>query len=595
MNFLSLTLDQWTVIGVLIILVVLLYKDILNPTLSFFLGIVILMVTGILSPQEILIGLSNEQIAVILLLIILGYAFEKSGLLNRLFGAFFSAVNSKSGFIGRMGILVSAFSAFLNNTPLVAMTMPYAMSWAEKNKTSPSKLLIPISYAAIFGGCITLIGTSTNLVVNGLWQEQSIFPGSPSLGIFDFFLVGFPLMIIGLIYLVVFAPGLLPNRMDVLTQFDVHAREYITEAIIKRGSDLIGKSIESGGLRSLKDIYLVEIIRSTGVVSPVSPSEVLQEGDKLIFAGNTSGVTELINGGLGLTLPEKGIMDLSKEMEIQEIVISHNSSLINRKVKESDFRNKFNAAIVAIHRNGEKLTGKIGDVALRPGDVLLILSGIGFEKRALETSDFYLTSLNKELHHFKPWQNALLIFGSLAMIILSATGTFPLFKSLLILIPLLLISGILSVSEVKAKLDLNLALLITFALALGVAMSKTGTSDLIAEKVVSLFHGENHFILFLGIFFVTNLLASFLTNMTAVAIIFPIALSIASNLGTDPIPFVLLVAFSAAANFITPIGYQTNLMVYGPGGYRFSDYLKVGLPITIIYWVGVSFTLSALY
>lgn len=595
MNFLTLNPDQLIVIGVLILLVIFLYRDILNPTLSFFLAIVILMVSNILTPEEILIGFSNQQIAVILLLILLGYAFEKSGLINALFNTVFSKVKSQNGFIGRMGLIVGSFSAFLNNTPLVAMMMPYAVTWSEKNGTSPSKLLIPLSYSAIFGGCVTLIGTSTNLVVNGLWQDQGIFPGSPSLNIFDFFIAGFPLMIIGWFYLTFFSNSLLPDRKDVMQMFDDHFREYITEAIVKSNSPLIGKTIEGAELRNLNDIYLVEIIRRSGNVSPVSPEEVIQEGDKMIFAGKTSGITELIQGHQGLSLPEKASLDLMRDIEIKEIVVSSNSEIINKTVKESDFRMKFNAAIVAIHRNGEKLKGKIGDQILRPGDVLLILTGSGFEKRARTSNDFYLISQSREVHRFTPLQNWILILGSATMIILSATGLVPLFTSLLILIPLLVFSGILNLYEIKIKLDLNLALLIAFALALGTAMTKTGTSDLFASQILGLFKHENLFVLFLVIFFVTNLLSSFLTNMTGVAIVFPIALSIAHSLEVDPIPFVLLVAFGAAANFLTPIGYQTNLMVYGPGGYRFKDYFKVGLPITIIYMLGASFILSQLY
>jgi di/tricarboxylate transporter len=595
MDFSSLNPDQWVVIAVLILLIVFLYKGILNPTLSFFLAIVCLMVFGIISPKEILIGFSNEQIAVILMLILLGFAFEKSGLLDVLFRSFFQRVRHQRGFVGRMSFLVGSFSAFLNNTPLVAMMMPYAQSWAQKNNISPSKLMIPLSYAAIFGGCVTLIGTSTNLVVNGLWQDQVIFPNRPSLNIFDFFIVGFPLMLLGWAYLTFFSKNLLPNRKNVLQLFDANSREYLTEALIKPGSPIDGKTIEGAGLRNLKDIYLVEIIRPSGVLSPVAPAEILQPGDKLIFAGNTSGIRELINGDLGLSLPEHTAPNLKEDVEIKEIVISHNSGIINKNVRESDFRMKFNAAIIAIHRNGEKLKGKIGDVVLKPGDVLLILTGLGFEKRARETNDFYLISQLMEVHKFNATQNVILILGTLALIILSATGTVPLFNSLLVFIPVLVLSGILNLSEIKRKLDLNLALLITFALALGTAMTKTGTSDLFATQILLLFQDQNLFVLFLLIFFITNLFSSFLTNMTGVAIIFPIALSIAQNLGEDPIPFVLLVAFGAAANFLTPIGYQTNLMVFGPGGYKFRDYFKIGLPITLLYMLGASFILSRLY
>jgi di/tricarboxylate transporter len=277
-----------------------------------------------------------------------------------------------------MIVVVAGFSAFLNNTPLVAIMMPYVHRWSRQNKIHPSKLLIPLSYAAILGGCATLIGTSTNLIVNGMVTDSQIIPGLEPLKLFDFTLVGFPMIILGSIYLILFGNKLLPARKDVIEDFSDKSREYLIEAQVQSKSKIVGKTIEEAGLRNLKGLFIVEISREKDRLSAVSPQEVLKAGDVLVFAGDTNTVADMINSDIGLAFTEIGQFARRSYTEVVEVVISHNSSLISKTVRQSGFRGQYDAAILAIHRNGEKVSGKIGKVKLKAGDVLLLLAGDDF-------------------------------------------------------------------------------------------------------------------------------------------------------------------------------------------------------------------------
>jgi di/tricarboxylate transporter len=271
--------------------------------------------------------------------------------------------------------------------------------------------------------------------------------------------------------------------------------------------------------------------------------------------------------------------------EVLEVVISHNSELISKTVREAGFRGKYDAAILAIHRNGERVSGKIGQVKLRAGDVLLLLAGDDFTNRSADSNDFYLISRIRQFRKLQWYKNVTLFGGLLAAILLSALNLVPLFMSLMVVMIAIQLQGIASPKDIPKSIDYNLALIIVLSLALGTAMIKTGMAGLIAEFIVGVFRPFGPFGLLTGIFLITNLLASYITNKAAAAIIFPISVTAGINLGLSPTPFILVVAYAAAANFITPIGYQTNLMVYGPGGYAFKDYMRIGLPLTVLYMV----------
>jgi di/tricarboxylate transporter len=589
------TFDLVVVFIVIIFILISLYKEILGATFTFVIAVVTLGFFGILTPREILNGFANEQIAVILLLLLLGDIIRQTAVVELLFDRIFRSAKSYRGFLSRMTLIISAFSAFLNNTPLVAVMMPYVNSWCKRNDISPSKFLMPLSYAAILGGCATLIGTSTNLIVNGMVVDQQIIPGLESLNIFDFVYVGLPMIFVGFIYLLFFGEKLLPAKTDLLNNYIKNNREYLVEAEIRKNSQLIGKNIEEAGLRKLKGLFLVEIIRKSFKISAVKPNVILQQDDVLIFAGDTENIADMIDSDMGLRLPSVGMLHKKKQTEIVEIVVSHNSAMINKSIKEVRFRAKFDAAVIAIHRNGEVISGKIGEMVLKPGDVLLLFTGADFVSRSNHTQDFYFISKIKGFQKLEAYKIWTLLGGTIATILLAAFNIISLFMGLIVLIMILIAMKIANPKELHKAVDYKLALIIVMALALGTAMIKSNAADLIADVLITVFLPLGKVGLLFGIYLITSFLAAYITNVASVAIIFPISLTMASNLNLPPTPFILVVSFAAAANFMTPIGYQTNLMVYGPGGYSFKDFFKVGFPLTILYMIVTITVLSLMY
>jgi di/tricarboxylate transporter len=584
-----------SVFVVLAFMLISLYKEWLGTAFTFVIAIVSFGLIGLLTPKEMISGFANEQIAVIILLLLLGESIRKTGILENFFNRVFSYAKTTNGFLWRMMALVSAFSAFLNNTPLVAILMPYIHSWSRRNDVSPSKLMIPLSYAAILGGCATLIGTSTNLIVNGLVVDQQIAPGMRELHIFDYTFVGLPMIIIGIIYMMLFGKHLLPNKKDVITRFNNTHRKYLVEAEIKPGSKLSGKTIEEAGLRNLKGLYLAEIYRGEQKITAVGRKTELQEKDILIFAGAPETIVDMLNNDTGLRLTQIGMFSHKKSTEIREIVISHNSTLIGKTIKETGFRGNYDAAIIAVHRNGQRISGKIGAVEIQAGDVLLLLTGTDFDERAKDTMDFYPITKLMRFEKIPAYKTIMLLGGTISAILLSALGVVSLFVALTVLIVAITLMGIVKARDIPKSIDYNLAVIIALSLAVGTAMMKSGVAEMIAHFIIRFMQPLGTIGLMFGLFAITNILSAYITNKAAVAIIFPIAVTIAVDLGIDPIPFVLLVSFAAAASFITPIGYQTNLMVFGPGSYRFNDYMKVGLPLTVIYMIVTVFGLALFY
>ncbi len=573
-------IDTFILLSVLIFIIVALYREIFHPAATFMIGVSILVVTGILKPSDALAGFSNEQIVIIVLLLLISTIIQKTRIIDFYFSKILKPDLSYRLFLGKMMFIVSSTSAFLNNTPIVAMLIPYVYDWSKKKNIAPSKLLIPLSYAAILGGTVTLIGTSTNLVVNGLTVDNGLKPFE----IFDFAYVGIPAVVVGLIYMLFVGNKLLPEREDLIKSFLQRKKEYTVETIVRSDSKLIGKSVKDAKLRNLKGLFLVEIVRKERRISPVSPEEVLEKGDILIFAGETEAVTDLISSDIGLSLPETcNVKD--EKSQIIEVVVSNNSSLVNKKVRDTDFRAKYDAAILAVHRNGERLRGKIGEIVLKPGDLLLLLAGKDFMKRAEDTTDFYIVSKVKEIVNIDKKKGSLIFFSFLGIIVLSTLKVIPLFSGLLIFLAVLVVTKTITYAEVKKSLDINLIIIAALSIAVGKAMMNTGTAHLIASGINQFFSHFGVLGALIGVYILTNILTEFVTNVAAASISFPVALASASTLSVEPTAFILAVAYGASASFISPIGYQTNLMVYGVGNYRFSDFIKVGLPLSIIYMV----------
>ena len=590
-----LSFDLILVFIVIAFILVSLYWGILGPSLTFVIGISVFGIFGILTPSEILSGFANEQIAVVIMLLLIGDVIRQTAVIEVIFDRIFRSARNYRGFLSRMLLIISAFSAFLNNTPLVAVMMPYVNSWCKRNKIAPSKFLMPLSFAAILGGCATLIGTSTNLIVNGLVESQKIIPGLQPLKIFDFTIVGLPMMVIGFFYLLFFGDKLLPETDRADEESSGHTREYLVESKVRSGSYIAGKTIEEAGFFGEKAYTLLEIIREEIKVLSFSEKFVLQEGDILVFSGDTTTIAELIEGKSGLQLPEVGMMKKRKKTEIVEIVISQNSSLIGKTVKTINFRSKYDAAIIAVHRNGVRIMEKLGEIMLRAGDVLLLFTGENFLIRTENTMDFYFISKVRGFVKLEWYKTAVLLGGLMLSILLSAFGVIRLFMGLILVIIASLALKITNPKDLSKSIDYNLAIIIVLSLALGIAMAKSGAADLLADSIINVFMPLGKIGILFGIFLITSILAAYITSKAAAAIIFPISLTMSANLDLNPVPFVLIVAFASAANFMTPIGFQTNLMVYGPGNYSFKDFMKVGGPLTFIYMIVAVTILSLVY
>ncbi len=569
----------YVLLALILFLVILLYKEVFHPVVSFLLISSALVLLGIVNPKELLAGFSNEQIASIALLLVISSLVKKLGILETFIGMLIKDNLSYRTFLLRLTVSVSFLSAFLNNTPIVATLIPYVYEWGKKKGIAPSKLLIPLSYAAILGGTITLIGTSTNLLVNGLAVES----GLPPLGMFDFSYVGIPATAAGVIYMITLGYKLLPSRKDAISEFLSQKREYLVETFVPEGSPIVGKTVSQAKLRNLEGLFLVEIIRRKNRIAPVSPEDRIEAGDILLFAGETEKVIELANGKRGLKLPPACSIELNGKVDVVEALVPINSSLIGKRVKDTDFRGKFDAAILAVHRSGEKLKGKIGEIILKPGDLLLILAGKDFWKRVSDSKDLYVITKLKELNKVESWKSFLFALGFISSIILSSLNIYPLFGSLFILITVSILLGLTSYAEVKKGFDFDIVLIAALSLAIGKAMVTTGLAEKGAELIVAIADKFGVIASLAAVYLIANLLTEFITNLAAASLTFPLAISVANSLSVNPKPFILAVAFGASASFLTPIGYQTNLMVYSLGNYKFKDFLKVGIPLSIIY------------
>ena len=584
-------IQQIVVVGLLLILFILIYRETIKPAIGFLLVVVFFQFFGILTAQEILSGFSNQSIASIILLILISTGLRKNYPIEAAFDAIFKKASSYKGFMGRMMALVAVVSSFINNTPVVALMTPYVADWGIKNHISPSKLLIPLSYATILGGMITLIGTSTTLVLNGFMLDFGI----GSIPATKLLIIGVVAAVFGILFMLFFGYSLLPQNKDIRQSYTENIREYIVETRIMKGSRLISKKVIDAGLRNLKGVYLVEINRNGKIISPVTPQEILQENDILFFAGNTKDIVDLIDKYQGIELPTTARYYHEDKMEVVEAVVNNFSSMIGKTVKEVQFRNRYNAAIIAIHRNGERVSGKIGDMTIEPGDLLLLFAGDDFRNRVEIFRDLFVISKLKDIHKPGKRKRNALIIVVISVLALLITGKFTLFPSLLIIVAIMAGFNLITIQDVKRELDISMIAILVFSLAIGQAIYKTETGSFLATQLINFLEPTGKVGIMIGLFLITNLLTAFVTNIGAVSIAFPLAYGISQNMQIDGMPFYLVIAYAASAAFLTPIGYQTNLIVYGPGGYNFKDFFKIGLPVNLIYGVVVILVIIALY
>jgi|TARA_R110000737_G_scaffold353323_1_gene404165 di/tricarboxylate transporter len=544
-------------------------------------AVFLLLVLQIISPEEFLMGLANKQIIVIFLLIGLTSGIQQ----NIGTGFFFKIFSQKlkpGTFRLRLMLLVSSLSAILNNTPVVAFMIPYVKEWTKTNKFPASKFLIPLSYSTILGGMITVVGTSTNLVLNGLISQF----GYPLLGFEDFLYLGILVASIGMVYLSIASNYLLPSREENKSEVIDHLNEYLVETYLPIGSSMHEKTVKEAGLRQLKEIFLAEIRRGKKEISPVGPNEILQEGDKLFFAGNSEAILKLIQEENGLSLPEDGHVSNYGFFQLTEAVVPTSSSLIGLKVKDSDFRNKYQGSIISIHRNGTQLKGNIGETKVHAGDLFLMLTGKDHNRNDYY-KDLIIVTLRGEISVDRGNLKRLPSFLALAVLFTGIIGWIDLFIAAFAGILTLYLFKVLNLQTLKKAVDLDLLLILVCSLSLGLALNNSGAAGVLVNLLIQLTEGSGVMLALVLLFVMTLILTSLITNAAAVSIMFPIALELGNQLEQPLTPFFVAIAFAASGDFMTPIGYQTNLMVMGPGNYKFRDYFIIGFPLTLIYTVVV--------
>ncbi|MUK87447.1 SLC13 family permease [Ornithinibacillus sp. L9] len=577
------TLEMMFVLTLLMTMFAMLFFEVARPDMVIFSVLVILLLSGILTVNEALSGFSNEGMLTVALLFIIAGAIQKSGLIDKLIKKWLQNSHTHTGSLMRILVPTSLFSAFLNNTPIVVTLTPIIKKWCEDRGIAPSKFLIPLSYAAILGGMITIMGTSTNLVVHGLMLEF----GMEGFSLFTFTVVGIPVALIGLIYLFTIGYKLLPDNKGFDQRIKEDSKEYIAEIVVKKDFGHLGRRVEQAGLRDLRGLYLIEIIRGDERISPVRSTTVIQSGDRLIFAGLISTIADLQKiKGLELETGTNIELDDLKDGSINlvDAVVSDQSSLLFKSIKKSKFRSRYDAGVIAVHRNNERIRSKIGDIVLRPGDSLLLVAGADFVARYQQSNDFFVVSpLDTPAALYqstkKGWFSIIIL---LVMIVTVTLGWLNMFKAMALAVLLLLTSKSITPQEAKEYVHFNVLLLIASSLGIGTAMRKTGLAEWIAAVLLDFGKPLGLFVILFIIYILTNLFTEIVTNSGAAVIMLPIGIEMANSLAVEPMGMAVLIAIAASASFTTPIGYQTNMIVYGPGGYKFTDYVKVGLTLSLL-------------
>ena len=573
-----------------------------SPDIILWLGIIFLLVVpvkvvggwqwGILAPVDVLAGFANEGVITIAALFIVAAGLQETGFLqiisHYLLGNTRSIISAQNRIIWPS----AAISAFMNNTPVVAIMMPAIDEWARRSGMSISRLLIPLSFASILGGTCTLIGTSSNLIVHG-WLISEL--GHPGLGLFGISKIGIPIALFGLGFILIAGRWLLEDRSPVISPND-DARQYTVEMIVEANGPLVGKTIDEAGLRGLSGLYLVEIDREGEILVAVSSEIVLHDNDRLVFAGVIDSVIDL-QQFRGLRPATNQIFKLNeprRRRHMIEAVVSNRCPLVGKSIRDGRFRTNYNAAVIAVARSGARINKKIGDIVLEVGDVLLLEARSNFLEQQRNRSDFYLVSKVDSAKF--PDQKLIYLSVSLflAMVLLVATGIMSIFLGAIITAGLMIITGCCSPDSAKRAIDLETILVIVAALALGRAMEVSGLAIMIGDSLLNVL-GDNPYLMLSAIFVVTMLLGNLVSAKAGAVLMLPIVVSISTSMQISIMPLVIAVMIASATALATPIAYPTNLMVFGVGGYKFSDYLRFGIPLSVGIWLIATFLIPVFW
>ncbi|MCG9698301.1 SLC13 family permease [Shewanella sp. Isolate11] len=562
------TLNAYLTIAIFLATIVGLVRFQNRPARVFGVALLLLVALNLVTTEQLLSSMSNPGLVTLVLLILCSFALEKTRLLRVI--ASKVIVNSYHSTWLRLFGMTALSSALLNNTAVVATLLspirnnPHHMA---------SKLLIPLSYAAILGGTLTLVGTSTNLIVNSMYIEAS----GQSLSFFSFTAIG-AMLVLGCGLMLRLVSGFLPDIVDEPT----HLQGYFIDAKVVEGSELIGRSVEDNGLRHLESLFLVEVIRNNRLISPVTPTEVLQLGDRLIFSGDITKVMQLSQfSGLEMFADKSGLLDSN----LTEVVVKPESVLVGKTMRRIGFRALFDAATLAIRRDGEEISGKLGEVKIKAGDFLVLAVGEDFlTRRNISKNFIVLSGVEPEtrISGKKAWVS---IGGFVLALVLAATGVLDMLQGMFLLLGILIFSQCINANEIVRRFPVDIWLIVASAITLSHALVNAGVAQFVADWVGGV-ADKDHLMFALIIVYVTTwLMTELITNNAAAALMFPIAYSIALGFGVDFLPFVMTVAFAASGSFMSPYGYQTNLMVYNAGRYHLKDFVKVGLPISLTYGV----------
>ncbi|MDC0661668.1 SLC13 family permease [Marinobacter sp. SS21] len=564
----------WFALGLAGLALLLMSIGRLGPHLVMLGVMILLSATGIIEAQQALSGFSNGGLITVVAMFVVAAGIHHSGGVDLVVQYLLRSPRTVRSAQARIALPVSLLSGFLNNTPVVATMIPAIHAWSRKIGIAPSKLMIPLSYSAILGGTLTLIGTSTNLVVNGQYRQLT---GEPGFSIFSITAVGLPVALVGLATMLLVLPRLLPDRKD--QQKFGSMREFTLEVAVAFDGPLVGKSVGEAGLRELDRLYLVEIERDGSVVTAVPSEERLRGGDRLVFAGETQAISDLlrINGIVpSVHEDEPSLSQDRAERCLVEAALSPQSDVLGLTIRDARFRDRYGAVVLAVARGGERVSGNLGNIRLRPGDVLLLEARPAFLSRQRYAKDFLLindldTQTPRHDRAFVSWGILLVLVAAAAL------GVTSMLNAALIGAALMIMSGCCSVGQAQKAVDVPVMLTIASSFALGAALESTGAAAYMAQEILGLSAGHPLLTLML-VYLVVSVLTEVITNNAAAVLVVPVVLSMTGVLGIAPEPFIIAVMMAASASFATPLGYQTNMMVFGPGGYRFLDFVKIGLP-----------------
>ncbi|MEM1417646.1 MAG: SLC13 family permease [Myxococcota bacterium] len=570
--------EAWLTVGVVAAMVLALARGLAGPDMVLTAGLALLLALGILEPGEAFLGFANPALVTIGALFVVAAGVRETGALDLVGRWVLGRPRALAGAQLRVMLPVSTLSAFLNNTPVVAMFVPLVERWARRHQLPASMLLMPLSYAAILGGTCTLIGTSTNLVVAGMVAERH---PNLSLGMFDVAAAGVPVLLAGTLYVLLASPRLLKGRLPAAARFG-DQRAYTVALRVERGSPVAGQTIEEAGLRALEGLFLYDIERDGQLLLAPPPTTVLRDGDILRFTGRVETVVDLRRLRLMPATEQVSKLGNRPGRRWVEAVVAAQSPLAGATVKASRFRTRFNAAILAVHRQGERVSTKVGDIALQPGDVLLIEAHPSFVAKHRRDPAFALVSEVEgsvtPRHERARLAAALLV----AMVVLNVAGVLPLVTAALLAAGAMLWTRCLTGTDARRSLDLQVLVTVGSALGIGRALDASGAAAAIGEALLVGVAPYGASALLGAVFLATAALAGVAYTTTAAALMYPVAATVAASQGLPPESAAYVVMLAASTAFSTPVGYAANLMVYGPGGYRFGDFLRLGLPLQLL-------------